>query len=150
MNKIEKITKINKEDLTQILGVWESAVKATHDFLNEEQVAAIKPQVEMGANYVDAFAVIRDEENQIQAFIGVHEGIVEMLFVHNDMRGKGLGKQLLNYAINNHDAVYVDVNEQNPQGLGFYEAMGFETFKRSELDGHGDPYPILHMKLKQL
>ena len=42
----------------------------------------------------------------------------------------------------------VDVNEQNPQALGFYQHYGFEVIDRSPLDGSGKPYPILHMALK--
>ena len=41
---------------------------------------------------------------------------------------------------------YVDVNEQNPQAVGFYNHMGFKVFKKSELDEQGNPFPILHMK----
>lgn len=41
----------------------------------------------------------------------------------------------------------VDVNEQNPQAIGFYEKMGFKPIGRSEKDGSGKPYPIIHMSL---
>ena len=41
----------------------------------------------------------------------------------------------------------VTVNEQNPQAVGFYEHLGFETYKRSEYDEEGNPYPLLYMKL---
>ncbi|WP_330656193.1 GNAT family protein [Alkaliphilus flagellatus] len=43
---------------------------------------------------------------------------------------------------------FVYVNEQNIQGVGFYKYMGFDIFKKSELDEQGNPFPILHMKLK--
>ena len=42
----------------------------------------------------------------------------------------------------------MDVNEQNEQAVGFYEHYGFEVFDRSETDGMGDPFPILHMRLR--
>ena len=38
------------------------------------------------------------------------------------------------------------VNEQNPLAKGFYEHMGFEVYKRTELDEQGNPYPLLYMK----
>ncbi|ENH9207696.1 GNAT family N-acetyltransferase, partial [Vibrio vulnificus] len=41
----------------------------------------------------------------------------------------------------------VDVNEQNPQAVGFYEHMGFKVVSRSPLDDMGKPFPILHMTL---
>ena len=40
----------------------------------------------------------------------------------------------------------VTVNEQNPQAVGFYEHLGFQTYKRTECDGEGNPYPLSYMK----
>lgn len=72
---------------------------------------------------------------------------IEMLFVKDTCRGKGLGKHLVSWAINTLNVKFVDVNEQNEQGLEFYKYMGFEVFDRSELDEQGNPFPILYMKL---
>ena len=60
---------------------------------------------------------------------------------------QGVGKKLLRHAINNLQARKVDVNEQNEQALQFYKHFGFEVLSRSEVDGHGKPFPILHMQL---
>lgn len=38
------------------------------------------------------------------------------------------------------------VNEQNPQAVGFYRHMGFETYMRTETDEQGGPYPLLYMR----
>jgi putative acetyltransferase len=54
---------------------------------------------------------------------------------------------LLQYAIAEFGVNEVDVNEQNPQGVAFYRYMGFEPVGRSELDGQGNPFPLLHMRL---
>lgn len=54
---------------------------------------------------------------------------------------------LLQYAIAEFGVNEVDVNEQNPQGVAFYRHMGFEQVGRSELDGQGNPFPLLHMRL---
>jgi putative acetyltransferase len=84
----------------------------------------------------------------ITGFGGTTPGKLEMLFIAPDYRGMGLGKKLLNYAIENYRVTELDVNEQNPQALGFYEKQGFETVGRSEVDGLGRPYPMLRMRLK--
>lgn len=70
---------------------------------------------------------------------------IEMLFVHNDWRGKGIGRKLVTYAIEKLQACKVDVNEQNRQAVGFYRHMGFSVVSRSGLDAEGKAYPILHM-----
>ncbi len=43
-------------------------------------------------------------------------------------------------------AIAVDVNEQNPSAVRFYERMGFRTFRRDSTDDQGNPFPILRMK----
>jgi putative acetyltransferase len=48
-----------------------------------------------------------------------------MLFVDDVSRGKGVGKLLLKYAVEYFGVNEVDVNEQNPQGVAFYQYMAF-------------------------
>ncbi|WP_297631208.1 GNAT family N-acetyltransferase [uncultured Clostridium sp.] len=148
MVKIEKLNNINDKEMKEILDTWESSVRGTHDFLTEEDIISIKLHVKEGANYVNEFLCIRDEQNIIKAFMGINDSKIEMLFVSNENRGNGNGKRLVEYAIKKLNVIYVDVNEQNPQALGFYEHMGFEVFKRSECDEQGNQFPILYMKLK--
>ncbi|MEX6587870.1 GNAT family N-acetyltransferase [Paraclostridium bifermentans] len=148
MIKIENLNSINNKDMEEILDTWESSVRATHDFLSEEDIISIKPQVMEGAKYVSKLLCVRDNNGIIKAFMGIHDFKIEMLFVSNESRGNGFGKRLVEYAIEVLNVNYVDVNEQNPQALGFYEHIGFKVFKKSELDEQGNPFPILHMKLK--
>ena len=90
---------------------------------------------------------IKDEHQAILGFIGVHECKIEMLFILDAARGKGIGKALLNFAVEQLAANKVDVNEQNPLAVGFYQHMGFKVASRSPLDDMGKPFPILHMEL---
>ena len=69
-----------------------------------------------------------------------------MLFVSAEYRGQGIGRRLLQYAVDKCAVRELAVNEQNPQAVGFYEHMGFRTYKRSQTDEQGGPYPILYMK----
>lgn len=70
-----------------------------------------------------------------------------MLFIKNSERKKGLGKKLLIYGIEKYNINELTVNEQNPNAKSFYEHIGFKTYKRTNLDEQGNPYPILYMKL---
>lgn len=70
-----------------------------------------------------------------------------MLFIDPYLRGQGIAKMLLQFAIDHLNVTNVDVNEQNIQAVGFYKHFGFKVISRSELDGTGKPYPILHMQL---
>ena len=77
------------------------------------------------------------------------DGKIEMLFLHPQARGTGIGKQLLQYAVTQLGCTLVDVNEQNEQAVGFYKHYGFTVIDRTEKDGLGMPYPLLQMELKK-
>ena len=78
---------------------------------------------------------------------GQHGLYLEDLYVSPEVRGLGAGKALLRHAVEHDGVRLVDVNEQNPQAVGFYQHLGFVVTDRSRLDGGGRPFPILHMQL---
>ena len=135
--------------IEQLLEVWEDSVKATHLFLSKEEIENIKKYVPQALKRVSHLVMIENENNAPIAFMGIEDKKLEMLFIKNSERGKGIGKQLLNYAIEHYNVNELEVNEQNPNAKGFYEYMGFKTYKRTELDEQGNPYPILYMKLER-
>lgn len=131
----------------ELLKVWEKSVRATHLFLSDSEINSIKGYVPQALNGV-ANLVIAENENGIPiAFMGVESGILEMLFVAPEERGKGVGKNLIRYGMKAYGIEKLTVNEQNPQAKGFYEYMGFKVYKRSENDEQGNPYPLLYMSL---
>lgn len=89
----------------------------------------------------------KDDHSHITGFMGTSEDKIEMLFIDPAFRGKGIGKELLSYAVNTLGIKKVDVNEQNEQAVGFYLRFGFEVTGRSAVDSMGKPYPILKMEL---
>jgi len=131
-------------EFPELVVLWEASVRATHDFITDADIAFFKPKILN--DYLPALAVyvFENSEGVITGYSGVGENRVEMLFVHPDARGQGVGKSLLAAAVDK-GANELDVNEQNPQAVGFYQHMGFEVFSRSPLDGMGKPFPILHM-----
>lgn len=140
-------------DPSELLALWERSVRATHHFVSEEDIVAIRPEVTGGLAFVEHVAVAQEvrpggERGRVLAFAGAHQGNLEMLFCDADARGMGVGHALLRHAIEQFGVMKVDVNEQNGQAVGFYEHEGFATVSRDALDSEGRPYPILHMELK--
>jgi putative acetyltransferase len=136
-------------DATRLVEVWEAAVRASHDFLEEADIQLLKPLlIEQYFPQVALYCIRRDD-GQVAGFMGYAEASVEMLFVHPDQHGQGLGRALLSYATQQLNARWVDVNEQNPKALAFYLSQGFKVVRRSPLDGGGRPFPILHLQLEQ-
>lgn len=88
---------------------------------------------------------VNDDATPI-GFIGVEGVRIEMLFILHEARGKGIGRTLIDFVVDNFSAKEVTVNEQNPEAVGFYEHMGFNVYKRSDYDEQGRAYPLLYMK----
>jgi len=145
-----KIDNVDPSDHIELIEIWEASVRATHDFLKEEDVLFLKPLIL--EQYFDAVDLrcAKDEFDKILGFIGVADGNIEMLFILPSYRGQGIGELLTDYAINDQGATKVDVNEQNPQAVGFYNHIGFRVVGRSETDGQGKPFPLLHMELNKI
>lgn len=141
------ITKVEAFEYQKIAEVWEVSVRATHTFLSEADIAFFKPKILDEYLYAVDLLAYRDASEEIIGFIGIHESKIEMLFVHPKHFKQGIGKVLTQYVIQNHCVHEVDVNEQNPEALAFYEHMGFKVISRSDTDGLGKPFPLLHMKL---
>ena len=86
--KIIEIEDRNDELLNTLVNVWEDSVKATHTFLNEQEIEHIKEYVPMALKNVEHLMVVDNGE-----------------------------------------------------------AVGFKTYKKTELDEAGNSYPLLYMKL---
>lgn len=138
------ISPADKKDYPVLIAVWESAVKATHDFLSDEDFEFYKKHIPIYFEHVSLYKY-KDDKGVVKAFLGVADNSIEMLFVDNESRGSGIGKILLDYAVNKLNARNVDVNEQNKQALDFYYHFGFKEVSRDEYDGEGKGYPILHL-----
>ncbi len=134
--------------INDLLNVWEDSVRETHKFLTDEEILEIKEYVPEALNGVSHLITETDESGKNIAFMGIEENKLEMLFIKNSERGKGVGKKLLLYGIEEYGVNDLAVNEDNPLARGFYEHMGFKVYKRNELDDQGKPYPVLYMRLE--
>ena len=137
-----------RQIVAELLKVWESSVKATHLFLSESEIENIKQYVPQALHAIPHLIVDEDDSGRFVAFAGVDGCKLEMLFVSAADRGKGIGKYLLQYAVDTYSVNELAVNEQNPLAVGFYTHMGFTVYKRTETDEQGGHYPLLYMKRK--
>lgn len=144
------VSPVYAEDFPRIVEVWEASVRATHHFVREADIDIFRPMVRDALPKLSQIVCVRDQANQVVGFTSVADGNVDMLFIHPSARGHGLGKRLLLYAITIWGATTLDVNEQNEQALGFYLHLGFKVVGRSERDGTGKPYPLLHLRYGRL
>lgn len=131
----------------RLADIWHRAVRATHRFLTEEDIAFYHDMVRGGAlREVELWVHLNDRDEPI-GFIGLDGSKIEMLFVDPSSHGQGIGSRLIRHAqALKGRRLQVDVNEQNDGACAFYERFGFVRTGRSELDGSGRPFPLLHLE----
>ena len=145
MNLYE-VTQREPQLIHQFTAIWKDSVRATHLFLSEAEIQEIKAHVLQALTGVSHLLVAERVLGQPVAFMGLEGHRLEMLFLSPAERGAGLGRQLLEYGILHYDLQELTVNEQNPQAVGFYRHMGFETYRRTDCDEQSGPSPRLYMK----
>lgn len=132
-------------DGERVVDIWRRSVDATHDFLTPQDRQAIEAEV-VGFLPAAALDLALDASGRPQAFMLLDGSHIEALFVDPDARGAGVGRALVEEALRRHPDLTTDVNEQNAQAVGFYERMGFERTGRSDRDGQGRAYPLIHLR----
>ncbi|ARM72754.1 acetyltransferase [Listeria monocytogenes] len=135
------------QDYQMILAIWEKSVIATHAFLTAEDRKFYKEQIPEFLDHVELLLWFSGEE--VVGFSGTSERELDMLFIDPAFTGQCFGSQIIGWLIENKRINLVDVNEQNENATRFYLKHGFVVSSRSDLDGFGNPYPILHLQLKE-
>ena len=145
--KIHPVKEERADALVAVLtDIWEASVRATHTFLTEVDIAALRQYVPDALRAVEHLTVLLDDNSQPAGFCGVDGRRLEMLFLHPDMICKGAGRMLVQHAFDTSQVTAVCVNEQNPNAAAFYRGMGFVLDHRTELDEQGRPFPLLYLK----
>lgn len=131
-------------DHPRLVSLWRAAVEATHDFLTPADIDRLADTV---AGYLPAVPDLRvavADDGSSTGFLGCDDREILMLFVDPARHGQGIGTALIDAL--GPGPLRVDVNEQNPSGRRFYAARGFVPVGRSDLDGEGMPFPLLHLR----
>lgn len=125
--------------------IWRDAVDATHDFLTPEDRVAIEAEVQSFLPFAPLWLAVDAEDHPI-GFMLLDDTSMEALFIDPAHRGAGIGRALVAHALERHPTLTTEVNEQNAQAVGFYERLGFVPVGRSDLDGQGRAYPLIHLR----
>jgi putative acetyltransferase len=143
-----KLFSYQEEYREQMISLWERSVRATHHFVIEPDIRYFKELVnEINFNLFSVYCLVYQQQ-KVLGFIGLSDTSIEMLFLDPNYIGLGLGKKLMQFALDVFGADNVEVNEQNIRAVQFYRSFGFAAYERLELDSNGKPYPVLKMRRK--
>ena len=109
-------------DLETVMQIWLEGNLQAHDFIapeywrqNYEFVKKILPQS----------TVYVYEDGQIKGFIGLQDDFIAGIFVRQDCRGLGVGRQLLDFVKEQKPRLQLTVYEKNTSAIKFYKQNGF-------------------------
>ena len=142
--KIVDVIDRNTGLLEELTALWRQSVAQTHTFLTNKDIDEIENYVPQALKEVEHLVVAQNNGDYL-GFMGIEKHRLEMLFLALQYIGKGVGRKLIEYGIEQYQINEVTVNEQNPNAIGFYEHLGFKTYKRTEFDEQGRPFPLLYM-----
>mgnify|MGYP001030978351 CR=1 FL=1 len=138
---LERVTANKAAVAEDLILIWEDSCS----FFPAEKIAKLKPLVKLAIKNMQTLLIAK-EKNRIIGFLALENKKIEMLFIQPDFWGKGIGKALVFFAIEQYHATWVDVSEQNGKALAFYKHIGFSVFSDSKTN---TSFPILHMKWEQ-
>ena len=139
--KLEEIRERTPALLAKLVEVWEASVKATHHFLSEGERERIKTYVPLALQQVERLLAAWETPGKPLGFLGVSGGCLEMLFLSPQARGKGLGRRMLQRAIDEYGVTRLTVNQQNPQAVGFSFTWGFRSPAAAPQTSRAGPTP---------
>ena len=143
--KIVDVIDRNTGLLEKLTALWRQSVAQTHTFLTGKDIDEIENYVPQALKEVEHLVVAQNNGDYL-GFMGIEKYRLEMLFLLPQYIGQGVGRKLIEFGIEKYRINEVTVNEQNPKAIGFYEHLGFETYKRTETNEQGRPFPLLYMK----
>jgi putative acetyltransferase len=133
-------------DRDTLLNIWLRSVRATHTFVTEADIQEMLPLVRDAALVHLELWVLCSDAGTVIGFLGLSGTSLEALFLAPERLRRGGGRMLVEHARQLKGPLTVDVNEQNPDAVRFYEACGFRVVGRSEVDSDGRPFPLLHLR----
>jgi putative acetyltransferase len=149
MDSLQEICCRDESVISLLSLLWEKSVSVSHSFLSQQDIQRLRPTVKECILQAAGLYAYKSDSNEIVAFMAIEQDKVIMLFVAPKYMGQGIGKKLMQFALSNLKIQYVDVNEQNPRAISFYEGLGMRAYQRSEYDEYNNHFPILHLKRKR-
>lgn len=139
------IRNIESKDIDKIMAIWLKSTIKAHDFIdkgywNNNYNTVKNVYIPMSDTFV-----YEDKEN-IKGFISIiNSEFIGALFVGIDCQGNGVGKKLIDYAMNKYKKLNLAVYKDNKKSVDFYMNRGFKIVKEQKNEDSGCTEYIMEM-----
>ncbi|MDR0807282.1 MAG: N-acetyltransferase [Enterobacteriaceae bacterium] len=120
------IRRYQPDDIDALMQLWLTTTIEAHPFIAKEYWLESEPLVR-NVYIPDATTWVYTDNGKIGGFISVMEQqFIGALFVDAALRGKGIGKALINQVKEEYPKLLLEVYKENTPALEFYQAMNFQ------------------------
>ena len=88
-----------------------------------------------------------DEDGVVMGFMWVDSQQIKKLFVEPVLQSRGIGSELLEYAVDKLGATYLWALEKNTRAIAFYQRHGFQTTEEKMLEEGTTEYLVKLIKV---
>ena len=123
------IRNLENKDIDKIMDIWLKSTIKAHDFISEEYWKNSYNTVK--DVYIPiAETFVYEDCDDIKGFISIiNNEFIGALFVDVDAQGKGIGKSLIDYAMDKYKKLNLAVYKDNKKSVEFYIHRGFKIIK---------------------
>ncbi len=120
-------------------------------FKNDEFYFKELNVVDMAKEYASGTLALENsfvyDDGVIKGIIRINGKEIEKLFIEPQFQSKGIGAQLLGFAVKEREANKLWVLEYNKRGIAFYKSNGFELTGEKMIED--DWVPLLKMRYRE-
>lgn len=132
------IREFREKDLDEVMSIWLSGNREVHSFIPSSFFEDRFDEVSSAISEAEVYVF---DDCGVRGFIGLDGSYVAGLFVRSDLRGVGIGRELLSYALSLKGELSVHVFSRNEKAMRFYLRNGFfpvcsfenEDFRENEV-----------------
>ena len=131
------IRRYRDADLADLLEVWYAASRVAHPFLTEEFLDQERGNI-VEVYLPKAETWVFEKDRRVAGFLSLLGNEVGAIFVRPELHGRGIGRALMDRAMEVHDRLEVEVFKENEIGRAFYDRYGFKPIREHvhEETGH--------------
>lgn len=134
-------------DTEKLSGIWLEASLKAHPFMGESTLLEQRQQIE--EEYLPkAETWVACHSGEAIGFISMLGSFVGGIFIAPTHQGRGIGRTLIEHALELKGELTLEVYTENEQAVRFYASLGFKELSRRDVDDAGYPYQnaALHLK----
>lgn len=119
------IRKYGEADAEQVMQIWLNGNVEAHPFVPKDYWVSNYQMVQEQLSHAEVYVL--EEDGEIRGFIGIMDAYIAGIFVAEEHRSMGIGKQLLEHVKERYSTLSLSVYQQNKRAVDFYFREGFSV-----------------------